>query len=47
MPNPLSQISSLLALLGKEIKILPATGDAVEGVLTDINSGHKNVKSMS
>jgi len=44
MPNPLSQISSLLDLFGKEIKILPATGGAVEG---GINSGCKNVKSNS
>ena len=30
MPNPLSSITPLLDLLGKEIKILPATGGAVE-----------------
>lgn len=30
MPNPLSSIMPLLDLLGKEIKILPATGGAVE-----------------
>lgn len=30
MPNPLSSISPFLNLLGREIKILPATGGAVE-----------------
>ena len=30
MPNPLSSITPLLEVLGKEIKILPATGGAVE-----------------
>ncbi|HOC52325.1 MAG TPA: hypothetical protein PKJ39_01155 [Caldisericia bacterium] len=30
MPNPLSSITPLLEILGKEIKILPATGGAVE-----------------
>lgn len=30
MPNPLSSIIPLLEILGKEIKILPATGGAVE-----------------
>lgn len=30
MPNPLASISPLLDLLGKEVKILPATGGAVE-----------------
>jgi hypothetical protein len=30
MPNPLSSITPILDLLGKELKILPATGGAVE-----------------
>jgi len=30
MPNPLSSITPLLDILGKEIKILPATGGAIE-----------------
>lgn len=30
MPNPLNEIMSLFALLGKEVKILPAIGGAVE-----------------
>lgn len=30
MPNPLSSLTPLLNLLGKEVKILPATGGAVE-----------------
>lgn len=30
MPNTLSSITPLLELLGREIKILPATGGAVE-----------------
>jgi hypothetical protein len=30
MPNPLSPIIPVLHLLGREIKILPATGEAVE-----------------
>ncbi len=30
MPNPLSSITPLLEILGREIKILPATGGAVE-----------------
>ncbi|MBT9159989.1 MAG: hypothetical protein AAGB97_00295 [Dehalococcoidia bacterium] len=30
MPNPLSSIIPILDVLGKELKILPATGGAVE-----------------
>jgi hypothetical protein len=30
MPNPLGSIIPILDLLGKELKILPATGGAVE-----------------
>lgn len=33
MPNPLSSISQYIDLLGKEIKILPASGGAVEDML--------------
>ncbi len=33
MPNPLSSITSVFNLLSEEIKILPATGGAVEDLL--------------
>ncbi|MFZ6016878.1 MAG: hypothetical protein ACOYU0_04540 [Nitrospirota bacterium] len=38
MPNPLASITPILDLLGRELKILPATGGAVEELQTLIRN---------